>query len=654
MRRFLGPVLLGVGVFLVVLAGLLKFFVADRVILTPIDQYAQTTSLGPGSFLDPAALQVRSADLVAVRTLKGDVAASTKDTAVWDVSVVLSTGDGQLVRASVDRVATDRRTAEAVNCCGEAVDSTPTRHTGVSYKFPFDTQKQDYKFWDPNAKKAATARYVSEETVQGLTTYKFISTIAATQIQTQEVPGSLVGETAPSVQAPVYYADTRTVWVEPKTGVIVKGSEQNLTTLRDSAGQDKTKVLQFDLTFNERDPAQPGPAGPGQHRQDRPADHLAAADRPAGRHRAHRRRTDHHGLGGPRRGPADRGAGAGRDAAGMSSAPVPSVPGAMVAPLGGECAMSGVRVLVGTRKGAFVLSADGARERLGRRRPPVRGLGDLPHPARRPTPTGCTRRRRAAGSDSRSSAREDGGASWEQVGDRFEYDGVPGTHQWYDGTPHPWEFARVWHLEPSPTDPGHGLRRRRGRRAVPHHGRRQGVEGAARPARPRLGPEVAAGRRRDVPAHDPARPRRPAADLRRDLRGRRVPLRRRRRDLAADQPWPALGRHPRPGRGGRPLRAPDRHAPVSAGRAVHAEALGRHAQRRRRRLLARDQRRPAERLRLPDRGAPARAGHGLRRADHQRLLPLPAGRPAAGLPEPHRRRRLGAADRRACPSSTAT
>src|SRR5208283_3279283 len=34
----------------------------------------------------------------------------------------------------------------------------------------------------------------------------------------------------------------------------------------------------------------------------------------------------------------------------------------------------------------------------------------------------------------------------------FKYDGALGTHQWYDGTPHPWEFKRVWHLEPSPTD----------------------------------------------------------------------------------------------------------------------------------------------------------------------------------------------------------
>jgi hypothetical protein len=48
---------------------------------------------------------------------------------------------------------------------------------------------------------------------------------------------------------------------------------------------------------------------------------------------------------------------------------------------------------------------------------------------------------------------DDGGVTWEAVGNEFPYDGVTGTHQWYDGTPHPWEFARVWHLEPSLTDP---------------------------------------------------------------------------------------------------------------------------------------------------------------------------------------------------------
>ena len=48
---------------------------------------------------------------------------------------------------------------------------------------------------------------------------------------------------------------------------------------------------------------------------------------------------------------------------------------------------------------------------------------------------------------------DDGGRSWNPVGNRFAYDGTPGTHLWYDGTPHPWEFARVWHFEPSLSDP---------------------------------------------------------------------------------------------------------------------------------------------------------------------------------------------------------
>jgi hypothetical protein len=48
---------------------------------------------------------------------------------------------------------------------------------------------------------------------------------------------------------------------------------------------------------------------------------------------------------------------------------------------------------------------------------------------------------------------DDGGKTWDTVGNEFAYDGVPGTHQWYDGTPHPWEFKRVWHLEPSLSEP---------------------------------------------------------------------------------------------------------------------------------------------------------------------------------------------------------
>ena len=48
---------------------------------------------------------------------------------------------------------------------------------------------------------------------------------------------------------------------------------------------------------------------------------------------------------------------------------------------------------------------------------------------------------------------DDGGKTWAPMGNKFAYEGVPGTHKWYDGTPHPWEFKRVWRLEPSLTDP---------------------------------------------------------------------------------------------------------------------------------------------------------------------------------------------------------
>ena len=92
---------------------------------------------------------------------------------------------------------------------------------------------------------------------------------------------------------------------------------------------------------------------------------------------------------------------------------------------------------------------------------------------------------------------------------------------------------------------GHRLRRRGRRRAVPLDRRRPDLAGAARTARPRIRIVLAAWRRRAVPAHDRPRSERSSADLHRDLGGGRVPERRRRRDVAADQPRPAVRGHPR-------------------------------------------------------------------------------------------------------------
>ncbi len=115
--------------------------------------------------------------------------------------------------------------------------------------------------------------------------------------------------------------------------------------------------------------------------------------------------------------------------------------------------MSGVRVLVGTRKGAFILSSDGARERWDVSGPHFGGweVYHLKGSAANPNRLYASQSSGWFGQIVQRS--DDGGKTWEAMGNKFVYDGVPGPHLWYDGTPHPWEFARVWHLEPSLTDP---------------------------------------------------------------------------------------------------------------------------------------------------------------------------------------------------------
>ncbi|MEA2505815.1 MAG: hypothetical protein QOH48_433 [Actinomycetota bacterium] len=115
--------------------------------------------------------------------------------------------------------------------------------------------------------------------------------------------------------------------------------------------------------------------------------------------------------------------------------------------------MSGVRLLVGTRKGAFVLTSDENRERWDVSDPSFAGW-EIYHLKGSPADPNRLYASQSTGWFGQLIQRsDDGGKSWQPMGNKFEYDGVPGTHQWYDGTPHPWEFARVWHLEPSLDDP---------------------------------------------------------------------------------------------------------------------------------------------------------------------------------------------------------
>ncbi len=134
--------------------------------------------------------------------------------------------------------------------------------------------------------------------------------------------------------------------------------------------------------------------------------------------------------------------------------------------------MSSVRVLVGTRKGAFILTADGKRENWKVDGPHFAGW-EMYHLKGSPAEPGRIYASQSSGWFGQIIQRsDDGGKTWSTPGsgpgdsqgedgmpkgesNKFVYDGVPGTHMWYDGTQHPWEFKRVWHLEPSLSDPNH-------------------------------------------------------------------------------------------------------------------------------------------------------------------------------------------------------
>jgi photosystem II stability/assembly factor-like uncharacterized protein len=115
--------------------------------------------------------------------------------------------------------------------------------------------------------------------------------------------------------------------------------------------------------------------------------------------------------------------------------------------------MSRVRVLVGTRKGAFVLTADGKRETWDVSGPHFGGWEIYHMKASPADPNRIYASQSSSWFGQIVQRSSDGGKTWETVGNKFAYEGAVGNHLWYDGTPRPFEFARVWHLEPSLSDP---------------------------------------------------------------------------------------------------------------------------------------------------------------------------------------------------------
>lgn len=115
--------------------------------------------------------------------------------------------------------------------------------------------------------------------------------------------------------------------------------------------------------------------------------------------------------------------------------------------------MNGVRVLVGTRKGAFILTSDTKRAEWEVSGPHFAGW-EIYHINGSPADPNRLYASQSSGWFGQLIQRSnDGGQTWEPVGNQFNYEGDPGTHQTFDGSQQPWAFKRVWQMAPSLTDP---------------------------------------------------------------------------------------------------------------------------------------------------------------------------------------------------------
>jgi hypothetical protein len=258
MRRTAGLVLVGVGAFLLVLAVMIKVYAEPRVVTVPLDQSSgsQSRSDGNSASLDRGTLSVRTGlTLTANREVRGDVAAAKAsgrdDVAVWNTVSSLVDGEGNVVSVTEETVAFDRVTGEAVDCCGEKVNGDESvNHQGLYLKFPFDTERKEYAYWDVTARRAFPMQFNGVESRNGLEVYHFVQNIPATELSRVEVPPSLVGATGNElIPATTVYTNTREVWVEPVSGIIVGGQENPRQTLRGDDGTDLLTVFESRIGF---------------------------------------------------------------------------------------------------------------------------------------------------------------------------------------------------------------------------------------------------------------------------------------------------------------------------------------------------------------------------------------------------------------------
>lgn len=252
MRRALGMVATVLGVLLLVVGILAQPVLYDRLATVSLDQKSTSVSEGQnmsalyahaenGSAVFDQLENVTLRSTRQVLGIPGAVRDANKEEtdAFWQTTVRSQAdlnGTWTDLTFSDEGVSFNRKSGEATNCCGDyksagdlddPTKTVPVTHEGLFFKFPFDVQKKTYKWWDGDLGAAQDMEYLREETLEGVNTYVFRQTTPKAEVTTREVPKAIFGDSASgNVEARVMYGNVRTLWIEPNTGVLIKGQEE--------------------------------------------------------------------------------------------------------------------------------------------------------------------------------------------------------------------------------------------------------------------------------------------------------------------------------------------------------------------------------------------------------------------------------------------
>jgi Porin PorA len=287
---------MGLGAALLIAALLLSTYTIGKIAKIPLDIDTTLISDGTGTAFDPASLN--GAKFVVDRNVPMAMqeqitveSPSNADYVTLQVGNTLRRTDKQqdtgLLLAIVDTVAVNRSTALAVSSesnPGGAVqkpraiedEEPPTNialpHDGLTYRFPFDTEKKTYPVFDPIAQKAYDANYDGEEDVNGLTTYRFSQNVgydsdgklvepvkyaslyeddADSQVTARAGLWGLPGNPDESITMTRYYAAQRTFWVDPVSGTIVKKEEHGYHYYAREPLKPEVTFVDYKVTSNE-------------------------------------------------------------------------------------------------------------------------------------------------------------------------------------------------------------------------------------------------------------------------------------------------------------------------------------------------------------------------------------------------------------------